>query len=1032
MAKNKTPRPPKDKSESSGSAWTNIGSAIADLALAFDKKKRGTVADYCPVEGIVNDYTYFLDNTALVTTFFINGATFMMGAAERTTMMEELKDYFSTILREPNSALQLVFQRDRSQVETRLRTLYAPMYGKAKSLKMRAEPIFEERIQRMLPYLSGTEVYLSVYTFPGQLISKESLKEFRQQQKEKEHPDFPHEKLDGIQIYQEPDVIEHRHDATVRSLGNALKRLKMEATKMHVRDALAMNRRMLFPEETSTKWKVRLPGDRVDPRLHMVNSSTGKYLTDSLICPRIGVQMAAAPVIREGKMDSVVQVGSRYVASQIMEMTPDKPKPFEDLLEHIGDLSMPIRASMTFFGGSDMYRGKISTKKSMAYLAAFTFPANKRISAAGETLDTEINEKGKQACGFSMVVSTWGDSHRQASERIRKLGRSMDAWGDTQSAPEVGDPFLAFTASTPGWSNNMRHILLTTVDKMLVSLPLNQITSPWKEGVMFFKNRNGGIFPYAPLSSQQQTTNILTFSPPGGGKSVLISTLISAAVFDPVLQGLPKIAAIDIGNSSKGVVNMLRAIAPPELKERFMHVEFELTERFGINVMDTRLGCPYPTSVERGFLTNFLTMILTPIGSQEPIQDASSIASTLIKELYTVCAEDQQTKYVRGQDHRVTEWLSNQRDFEVKPTTTWWQVVYFAMQKKAYDIAGLAQRFAVPNLRMLPAQLVRSETLKNLYKTDGDGVDEILLHAKRLLMGFLDQYPSLCKPSNFDFQETDVCIIDLNKVTQDTGVEGERRTTIAYLVSRYLLGKDFLTNKDILNEMPPIAQEFYRSKIEKLEVVRKYLIYDEFHRTTGAKAVQKTVVDDMRNGRKFNLMVMLASQNFDDFSDEIIQQATVRTVLRVDLPSHAELLGDKYGWGPTIREALKKEVRGSGPDGATFLMHASGLRTDDGQSTQVLTNIIGSTELAAYGTVREDAALRDAVLDAGIPYWEAIQLIGRLFPQGVKSIVEESMREKRSGNSDVKSSDDEIKGALTPMIGQVKDAYTQMRLNSKS
>ena len=113
--------------------------------------------------------------------------------------------------------------------------------------------------------------------------------------------------------------------------------------------------------------------------------------------------------------------------------------------------------------------------------------------------------------------------------------------------------------------------------------------------------------------------------------------------------------------------------------------------------------------------------------------------------------------------------------------------------------------------------------------------------------------------------------------------------------SRYLLGKDFLTNKDILNEMPPLAQEFYRSKVASLEVVRKYLIYDEFHRTQGATAVQRTVLDDIRNGRKFNLMVMLASQNFNYFNEEIVKKATVRFVMRVDSQEDATALAEKYG-----------------------------------------------------------------------------------------------------------------------------------------
>lgn len=1033
MAKKKIKQTGAQERDSKGSLLGTIGAGIADFVMSFDRIKKTSVEDYCPVRGIVNDHTYFLDNTGLATVFEIKGVTFLMGPTERKNLVSDLQDLFTTILREQNASIQMVYQRDRIQIKDKLKSYYAPLYGKAKSMRFNAERLLAERESTMLPYLSGTEVYLVLYTHPGQLISKEALKEFRSQQKQQRHPDFPMQRIDGIQVFKEPDTVEHRHNATARTLEGALKRLRLDSKKLLVEDAIAISRRMIFPEETSSEWKVRLPGDAVDVRMHQMDPNYGLHDIDAYVYPSIGRQIAAGFVDRGKTLDSVVQVGSRFVATQLLELTPSSltPKPFEDFLEHINDIDMPLRVSMTFYGGSEFFSNKISSKQSFAYLAALTYRShNKKIAAAAATLSSEIDEKGRAACGFSMAVSTWGDSQSIASERIKKLGRALDAWGDTQSAPEVGDPFLAFTATIPGWSDNLRHILITTVDKMLPCMPFNVITSPWKEGILFFKNKQGGIFPYAPLSSEQQTTNILCFAPPGGGKSVLISTLILAAIFDPVLEGLPKIAAIDIGNSSLGVIKLLREICPPDMRDRFLHIEFELNDRFGINVMDTRSACPFPTSTERGFLTNFFTLILTPVGQAEPIKDAASIASILITELYTIFYEDEPEKYAPGRDPMTDKWIQNERDFDVKKTTTWWQVVHHAMERKAYGIAGSAQRFAVPNLSKVPARLTMSDSLKQLYGPD----NPILIEAKRLFLGFIQQYPSLCKPSSYNFQETDVCIFDLNKVTQDTGPEGARRTTIAYMVSRYLLGKDFLTNKDILNEMPPLAQEFYRSKVAQLEVVRKYLIYDEFHRTKGSLSVQQTVLDDMRNGRKFNLMVMLASQNFNDFNEDIVKQATVRFVMRVETPEEAEGLVKKYGWTQTIRDALVKEVHGAGLHGATMLMHASGLKGEDSSCTQVLTNIIGRTELAAYGTTREDSALRDALIDEhGIPYWDTVTLIGRFFPGGVKTMVEDSMRAKRrsieSVQTEVIDEMEQLKGALAPMIRQIKDSYTSSKMN---
>jgi intracellular multiplication protein IcmB len=1003
-----------------------IGSSINSLISKFYKVTRSTVADYCPWVGVVNEYTLFQDNTNLVTLFEIKGATFLSGAAERTAMTSDLNELFTTILRNDNSAIQIVYQRDRRLVRNKLEQHYAPMLGKAKSLRLDVDRLIRERIDRMAPYLSGAEVFVAVYTNPGQMVSQQAMKEFRSEQKDRLDPDYPVESYEGLQVFQDPDVVVQRHDATVRSVDLAFKKMRIEIVKLNAHDAIKVARRMIFPDETADDWRARLPGDAYVVKGYKITPGELPNV-DAYTYPSIGRQVAASSVDRGEGMDSVVQVGTRFVASQLVELSPTNAKPFDDFIEHIGDLNVPLRVSMTFYGGADKWMNSISLKKGLAYLATLTFPSNSRISAAGETLTEYIEQDGRSACGLSISVSTWADDKKTAQERSKKLGRAIDSWGDIQSAPEIGDPFLAFTATVPGWSDNLRHSVITTVDKMLISLPVNVISSPWKEGILFFKNKQGGIFPYQPMSSEQQTSNVLAFAPPGGGKSVLISTLILAAVLDPVLEGLPKIAAIDIGNSSKGVINLLREISPPELRDKFCHIEFELTDRFGINVMETRLGCPYPTSAERGFLTNFLTLMFTPIGSRKPIDDAATIAMTLLDEVYRSCYEDNPQKYINQQDPLVSNWLDNQRDFEVTKRTTWWEIVYYAMEKRAYDIAGKAQRFAVPNIKMLAGILTMSDTLKSLYGEDSSS--KVLLDARRMLLGFVGQYPSLCRPSTYDFQETDICIFDLNKVTQDSGDEGTRRTSIAYMVSRYLLGKDFLTNKDILSEMPPLAQEFYKSKVAQLEVVKKYLIYDEFHRTQGADAVRRTVLDDMRNGRKFNLMVFLASQNFDDFDADLIKQATVRFVLRVDSPEEASTLMLKYGWTETVRLALIRDVRGAGKDGAVMLMHATGLKNGDGQCTQVLTNVIGPTELAAYATTREDAALRDALTSSGMPYWDTVTLLGKFYPGGVQKIVEDSMRNKRSAvDTAAEDEDVKLKGALAPMIAQITEAYSASRL----
>ncbi len=139
-----------------------IGSTINAVLSKFQKIKKSTVADYCPINGVVNDYTIFLDNLNLVTLFEIKGATYLVGDTERKRIIEDLQEIFITLLREQNCAIQIVYQKDKKLIKEKLVELYQPMIGKAKALKLDAQRIISERIDTVVPQLSGTEIYIAV------------------------------------------------------------------------------------------------------------------------------------------------------------------------------------------------------------------------------------------------------------------------------------------------------------------------------------------------------------------------------------------------------------------------------------------------------------------------------------------------------------------------------------------------------------------------------------------------------------------------------------------------------------------------------------------------------------------------------------------------------------------------------------------------------------------------------------------------------------------------------------------------------
>ena len=74
------------------------------------------------------------------------------------------------------------------------------------------------------------------------------------------------------------------------------------------------------------------------------------------------------------------------------------------------------------------------------------------------------------------------------------------------------------------------------------------------------------------------------------------------------LNRLPRIAIIDIGPSSSGLISLIKEALPPEQRHLAAYHRLRMTPNYAINPFDTQLGCRFPTPLERSFLVNFITV----------------------------------------------------------------------------------------------------------------------------------------------------------------------------------------------------------------------------------------------------------------------------------------------------------------------------------------------------------------------------------------------------------------------------------------
>lgn len=1010
----------------------SIARNVEDFSTHFSRVLRVTGDRYCPIAGQAESDVFFTDDNMLVSVLQITGSGAFVSADELADQLDLVDESFSTLLRELNTDISIVYQTSTEHTRHLLERHYAPLHQKVEHLGLRhLHYILKDRLRAQLPHISEISVYLVVATRAMSLITKEERAEHRQERKAG-NADYEEIFPDAMRAYYDPDAVLTKHRSTLGLVRTSLDNLRIGSLVLEGHAVALLWRSMLG--ESVDNWQARLPGDDRDTRVYNIDPFLNNQL-DAKLYPTLGRQLFSSSMSYSKQYPEIARIGNRYVGSLFVNMLPLKEaKPFHHLLNNFAERQAPFRISITFSGGNEYWQNMVSLRRGLGYLVLITSMGvssnGKLVAKAAENL-TELFEKGAQACGVSILASTWGSTEKEAIHRTRMLQRALQGWGKMQVEAEQGDALLAYTASLPGWHSNLRQAIGTYTRKMMPGLPLNLVTSPWSAGSHLYVTRQGLPFPYQPMSNLQHQSNFIVVGPTGAGKSVWLSGFVLDAITDPLSLALPRICYIDIDYSAQGMVELVQADAPPHIKDRVLHIEFELSDRFGTNIMDLRTGCDKPLTQERGFIQRFLTLIFTPIGEgAQPPDKASGIASSLINEAYRMAREaDLVQIYDPSLAPTVAQWLATQADWLPTQKTTWWSVVHFAIERNRFDIAASAQRFAVPTLSMLPRVLKRSRTLQETY---GDGE---LKPFETMLFEFIEQYPSLCRPSSYVAPEVDIAVIELSKVTKDTGPDGVRRTTIAYMMARYLFGKDLMLFPEVLDEMPTAAQAYYRPRIDALSTQNKFLIYDELNRTKKDPSTRAQILDDQKMARKFNLSVGLASQDFTDFDDAMIAQASLKVILRTQSAVDAEALGKHFDWPPIIRKSLYTEVRGAQGDFANMLFSASALKgTDFPECTQIVKSIRGRAELSAFSTTPADRALRKRVVAAGIAPLEANILIGQLFPSGVKKAVEQFMREHRfdqTGTSMAEDDEQMIQSAITPFFDQVMTTYREYKAANK-
>lgn len=947
--------------------------------------------------GLKDPYTLINEGYSLLTVFDLQGTYQMLSDEEFSEMIESLRVRMNGYLRRHGHSLSFSFERDPERSKDELMRLAEPMLNTARRVGIASEDIILDRVSRNFPLCCYEQNILVVYTHLNVLDSQEQKRELNALSKST----IAH-KLPKLTYGQNPAfalaALKYRHDTMIKRIQQDLLscgkggKTGIMVKPLTAHDAIKRMRIMINREGTSQKFRPTLPGDRYIP--------SGPERSDDysdLMPPRVSYQICSNDVEPDGNF---IKTSSLWHGTLAMELGPQDPLTFKALFSSV-DKVVPWRIRF------DLNPGGLNEMRMRRLMVSFVgvLPSNRSIKES--FADLERRSKEDAILSMKVAASTWAATEIDVRQRLSSLEKSLQAWGTCQVTGTHGDPMAALASTIPGFTTkHTGNRLLPPLNDALAMMPLQRPATPWAEtGSYILRTPDGKIYPVGIGSSLQDTWIELFAGTPGSGKSLTVNVMNSAAMHKPGAVKLPYITIVDVGPSSKGLIDLIRDSLPQHRKHEAVYLRLQNSQEYAVNPCDTQLGARYLTNREREFLVDFHNLLCTDTETSKVPAECARINEILVSLVYEYRAKRGANPYEKGTNLVVDQALQSsglfdQHDAHWWAEATWFEVTDLLFSKGLIKEASLAQRFASPILPDFVAML-NNESVRQMFgniiaKSGGT----LLEYMARCFTTASKSYALFSGRTRFELDAgTRVVSVDLNDVLGSKTPEGAIKTSCMYLFARQLAAKNyFLRKDDILQVVSPLYADYHIERANDIASQQKHIAYDELHNTLGLEGPVQTIIKDGREGRKWGIRILAISQYMADFPQELLNAATSVYVMRGGNHSDEMILRESFQVSDQTILELHRQCTGPTKDGVNFLAI---YKTKAGTITQILTNTAGALEMWAYSSTQQDTALRSALYDR-IGSMAARSILAKEFPLGTAAAYIEA-KERDATINDSKS-----------------------------
>ena len=862
-----------------------MGMAKAIMTLIANSRKQ-SLSSYVKLEMPIDEHTFVSDSGTLITVFKVHGMLNFPVANACDTAFTEIEKLLAQTFKDKSHNITWCYERDKSMAPADVDVMMESDKKTAKRLNLNIDDVFEEIKQVNCEDGLFQRSYLALETThesESSLVLADDI-----DLRDKLYKEMGMNIGDSPNPFKLLPAIINKHNARKEEIINRFTAAKINITPLMCQTAVSVMGSMLDPVAKKDGFKAHLAYDSMSfdrAKLYNQYIATQQHpqsleRTFENYAPQKLAEQMCSQSAKEID-DGILKVGSRYIAPILMTGFPKRDVIFNGLLREITP-EIPFRVNFLMGHPSDMW---FEVKKVLAGFSKWGHPDNKAFVEACK-VRSEAQIKHVPYCSLQVVFVTWGDSLKEVVKNREQLITSIEKWEGAQVKSDKGDPYEAFVSSVPGATfSSPSTVGFPPVASMAGMLPVTMEGKCWDKGLLLFRTHlTKQISSMVPLSDMQDYHLDVILARPRQGKGILSNSINLALLVKKGNTELPMESFVDVGPTSTGYGKFVQDSLPENLKHLVEMMTISMGDTF-INPADIQFGLNNPLPEEKGFLRNFMLMLITdPATGMVPANVSGFIGAVIdetFKEKFSFKSANIYVPFVNSELDAIIEKHAESEDFdlEIDEFTKYYHLRDALFRVGEIKMAKYCHYMSMPLLSDFREVADSSDIIARDYGSlTGVGSLSIPEYFALKIKEATNKYPIFTRHSNKDFESARIKIIDVKPMIDLSNAEGIVQTGLFMLLARFIACKDFVLHGDHVPAFPQLYRTYQKKRILKIRSLPKRVTYDELHTTNQCKPFRDQLQFDVKEGPKWNTSIAVISHEPGDFG-ELLRQATNLFVL---------------------------------------------------------------------------------------------------------------------------------------------------------